>query len=76
MPKICRDVYLELRDKIPVLADKLIALPACVVWIHEKVLFKILRLPRGDCYGFRDCLSAIIQGIEQGFLGQQTINTY
>jgi hypothetical protein len=49
----------------------LIALSACDVWIHEKALFKILRLPRGDCYGFCDYLSAIIQGIEQGFWGSK-----
>jgi hypothetical protein len=71
MPKICCDVYLDLRDKISFLADKLIALPECDVWIHEKALFKILRLPRGDHYGFRDCLSAIIQGIEQEFWGSK-----
>jgi hypothetical protein len=73
MPKICHDVYLDLRDIISVLADKLIALPACDVWIHEKALFKILilGLPRGDCYGFCDCLSAIIQGIEQEFWGSK-----
>jgi hypothetical protein len=44
MPRTHRDVYLVLRDKISILADKMIALPACDVWIHEKALFKILRL--------------------------------
>jgi hypothetical protein len=65
--KICSEIYLDLRDKISCFADKLIALPNCNTWIHEKVLYKLLRLTRGNYYGFRDCFTTIIQGIKQGY---------
>ena len=65
-------VHKELGDKLLVLADALLAIhPNCNVWIHEKQLYKLLKIKKGLNFGQRDCLSSIISGIDKGRWGEQ-----
>ena len=58
-------------EKLRKLSNNLLGLPDCGVWIHEKQLYMLLKLPRGKYYGQRDCLTSIINGIEKGYWGNR-----
>jgi len=58
-------------EKLRNLSNQLLGLPDCGVWIHEKQLYTLFKLPRGLYYGQRDCLTSIINGIEKGYWGNQ-----
>jgi hypothetical protein len=65
-------IHRELGVKLLDLADALLAIcPNCNVWIHEKQLYKLLKIKKGLNFGQRDCLSSIISGIDKGRWGGQ-----
>ena len=58
-------------EKLRNLSNNLLGLPNCGVWIHERHLYKLLKLSSGKYYGQRDCLTSIINGIEKGYWGNR-----
>ena len=58
-------------EKLRNLSNNLLGLPNCGVWIHERQLYKLLKLSSGKYYGQRDCLTSIINGIEKGYWGNR-----
>ena len=58
-------------ERLRNLSNQLLGLPHCGVWIHERQLYKLLKLQRGRYHGQRDCLISIISGIEKGYWGNR-----
>ena len=66
-----RDPYGAIKNKIPYLINSISNLPDCPVWIHEKAIYKVLKLSSGPTYGQRDVLDCLMRGIEKGFCGNK-----
>jgi len=52
--------YPVIKNNIPELANALLDLPDCPVWIHEKELCKITKMPSGNAFGQRHSLSCLL----------------
>ena len=62
-------LFLHVMDHIPTFEQELMSLPSCPVWIHEKVLYSLLRVPSGHTFGQRAVLNCVIKGIDKGYCG-------
>ena len=71
MPNTRADAYAAIKNKIPLLINLISNLPDCPVWIHERALYKVLKLTSGPTYGQRDVLDCLMRGIEKGFCGNK-----
>jgi len=71
MPNTRADPYTAIKKKIPLLINSIRNLPDCPVWIHERALYKVLKLTSGPTYGQRDVLDCLMRGIEKGFCGNK-----
>ena len=65
------DLYPVLKNKLCDMAQLLLELPDSGVWIHEKSLSKLLKLPSGVNFGPRKALTFLIRGIQQGYWGDR-----
>ena len=63
------DPYLAIKQDAPQFAVSLLNLPNCPVWIHEKALYKVLKLPSSPAFGQRQSLNCLMKGIERGYCG-------
>mmetsp|Transcript_31735 Transcript_31735/g.57458 ORF Transcript_31735/g.57458 Transcript_31735/m.57458 type:complete len:96 (+) Transcript_31735:170-457(+) len=52
--------YPVIRNKIPELVKALLDLPDCPVWIHEKQLCRIIKMPSGNTFGQQHSLSCLL----------------
>ena len=60
-----------IKDSIPKMEDALMGLPFSPVWIHEKAIFKLCRVPKGQSFGERASLTCLLKGIEKGYCGSR-----
>ena len=56
-----------MKGKVPNLAQALLDLPDCPVWIHEKELCKILKVLSGARFGQMHSLTCKLEHIEKGY---------
>ena len=63
--------YSVIKKKIPGIVNGLMNLPTSHIWLHEKVLSKLLKIPAGDKFGPRHALTIIVRGIEKGYCGNR-----
>jgi len=59
--------YPVIRNKIPELVKALLDLPDCPVWIHEKQLCRIIKMPSGNTFGQRHSLSCLLGWMENSY---------
>ena len=50
---------------------KLMGLPACNAWFHERVLHTFCKVPEGPSFGPRKRFNCVIGGISKGFIGNK-----
>ena len=55
--------------------QKLVAIPDCNFWIHEKQIAAYLRLPQGPNHGPSDVLSVVITCLKKGYGGNRKTKT-
>ena len=65
------EVYSAIKEKVPQFAEMLMILPDSGVWIHEKALHRLLKLPQGNTFGPRLALTHLMRGIEKGYCGNR-----
>ncbi len=63
------DPYPVIKQANPLLVDSFLNLPNCLVWIHEKALYKVIKLPPGAAFGQRHSLICLMKGIKRGYCG-------
>ena len=63
------DPFLHVMDHIPTIKLELMSIPSCPVWIHEKVLYSLLRVPSGHTFGQRVVLNSVLKGMDKGYCG-------
>jgi hypothetical protein len=63
------DPYMVIKQAITLLVDSFLNLPDCLVWIHKKALYKVIKLPFGAAFGQRHSLNCLMMGIERGYCG-------
>ena len=61
--------FLHVMNHIPTIEQELMSPPSCPVWIHEKVLYSLLRVPSGHTFGQRAMLSCVLKSIDRGYCG-------
>ena len=61
--------YPAIKGRAVAISDALMNIPCSPVWIHEKSLCKMLKMPRGVTFGQRDSLTCILVGIKKGYCG-------
>ena len=57
----------QVKGGVTAVAEALLNLPSSGVWIHEKALYNIIKVPSGDKFGPRHGLSFLIEGIKKGY---------
>ncbi len=63
------DPYPAIKKNIPLFVASFLNLPDCQVWIHEKALSKVMKIPLGPAFGQRQSLNCLMKGIERGYCG-------
>ena len=58
-----------LGERLPDYARKLLQIPDCNFWIHEKQIVAYLRLPRGQMHGSSNALTTLLACTKKGFGG-------
>ena len=65
------ELYLTVKDKVIGVSKMLLELLDSGVWIHEKPLSKLLKLPTGVNFGQKKALTFLIEGIQKGYWGNK-----
>ncbi len=63
--------YTAIKNNLQDMADDLLGLPESGVWVHEKVLHKVIGATSGAKFGPCDCMSCLIEGIDKGYCGNK-----
>ena len=57
-----------IKSRVPQVEEMLMSLPPCNVWIHEKQIHHLCKVPEGPSFGQRKSLNCIIKGIDKGYI--------
>jgi len=63
--------YSAIKNNLQDMADTLLGLPKSGVWVHEKMLYKVIGATSGDKFGQRDCMSCLLEGVDKGYWGNK-----
>jgi hypothetical protein len=64
------------KNKLGEAVSTLMGISDCSVWVHESVLFPVLKLKEGPSFGESHSLTYVLKAIEKGFVGKKNTESY